>query len=289
MKNKKFDKIYIEITNRCNLNCNFCFNTKREKRDMTTEEFKKIIKEVKDKTNLILLHVKGEPLLSPYLEEILEECEKNNMKVNITTNGTLSKEKKEILLKSKAIRQINISLHSYIENKGIKSNYLEEITEVVEEIVNKTNSCISYRLWNLECLKNNMENEIILMYLGEKYKKEGLLVLAREKKSIRLGEKIFLNQDIQFTWPDLHGKEINHVGTCYGLRKQIAILVNGDVVPCCLDGEGNIILGNIYENSLEEILNTKRAIEIRQNFEQNKLIEPLCRTCGFIEKRIKRK
>jgi radical SAM protein with 4Fe4S-binding SPASM domain len=92
---------------------------------------------------------------------------------------------------------------------------------------------------------------------------------------------VFLNQDIQFTWPNINSKSISECGTCLGLKNQIAILVNGDVVPCCLDENANIFLGNIFNQNLSEIIDSEKSKSIIEGFNNNKLYEKLCRTCGF--------
>ena len=92
-----FKKIYIEITNVCNLKCKFCPDTSRKKAFMSVGEFEHIINKIHNHTNLVALHVKGEPLLHNKLEDILEVLEKYNLKANITTNGTLIKEKMQII------------------------------------------------------------------------------------------------------------------------------------------------------------------------------------------------
>ena len=77
---------------------------------------------------------------------------------------------------------------------------------------------------------------------------------------------------------------INEFGTCYGLRRQLGILVDGTVVPCCLDQDGIINLGNIFNEDLENIVSSDRAKEIVTNFRNNKLKEDLCKRCGYIKK-----
>ena len=139
MKEKRFQKIYVEITNRCNLKCSFCLDGKREKRFMTVDEFKTVIRKIKDFTNLIALHVKGEPLLHPELKEILNVCYEENILVNITTNATLLEKRLETILSSKAVRQLNLSLHSINKNENTKlynvESYLEEVFRVSKIIL----------------------------------------------------------------------------------------------------------------------------------------------------------
>ena len=279
---KRFQKVYIEITNRCNLSCEFCPKTIRKKEDMSLEKFEHLLKQINTYTDLIYLHVKGEPLIHKELKEIFNICEKYNMMVNLTTNGTLLKKSVDILINSKCIRQINISIHSAVENKKEDeeiAKYMNEIFECVDNL--KHNTIISYRLWNIKTIAENTHNKLALDMLGDKYFIPMLYNIAKENNFVKLDDNIYLNQDIEFKWPNINQKELSCSGTCLGLKNQIAILVNGDVVPCCLDENANILLGNIFENTLEEILNSDKSKRIIEGFNNNKLEEKLCRTCGF--------
>ncbi len=257
-----FNRIYIEITNICNLNCEFCPHTKREKTFMTKEEFEEIIKKIKDYTNHIYLHVKGEPLMHKDIDSIIKISNKYNLNVNITTNARLLKEKLDIINKNK-IRQINISLHSF--------DNLDEIKDLLKVIDNIEDTYISLRLWN------NKDNSKILSILEQYYNKK----IELTEKRFTLTNKVYLDKDILFSWPDINKNIITTKGTCKGAKKQLAILVDGTIVPCCLDNDGIINLGNIFDNSMEEVLNSKRYKDIVEGFNNNKLVEELCQKCGY--------
>ncbi len=276
-----FKKIYIEITNICNLNCKFCPDTKRIKKNMSLEEFTKIVYKIKNYTNLVYLHVKGEPLLNENLPLFLEVLENNNILCNITTNGILLNDKVDIINKSKAVRQVNISLHSAIQNDLDLNKYMDNILNSVDKLNNKI---ISLRLWNLSDIKDNDLNDNIINKLSTHYKIDNLKEKLKENASIKVKNNIYINQDKEFIWPDIKGKEINEQGRCLALKDQIAILVDGTVVPCCLDNNGDIPLGNIFSESLEEILNKDSTKKIRNGFENKKLVCKLCKTCGFLKR-----
>ena len=284
MNKKRFRKIYVEITNICNLKCSFCSPSKRVQRYMNLEEFEQICKKICEYTDLIALHVKGEPLLNPSLESMLKVCEKYSLKVNITTNATLINQKIDIILNSEAIRQLNLSLHSAEQNGMNKNEYMNKILNAVDIISKQTNIIVSYRLWNLQDIKKNEVNLEILDILGKHYNICNIVELAQENNFFECDENIFVNQDLEFEWPDISNEIISEKGKCYGLRNQIAILANGDVVPCCLDSEGCILLGNIFENSFEAIINSNRSKAIIKGFQEGKLIEELCQKCGYIKK-----
>lgn len=285
MEKKRFKKIYIEITNSCNLKCSFCPEGKKAKEFISIEKFENIIIQIKEFTNLIALHVKGEPLLHPKLKELLEICENNNILVNITTNATLLEKNLEVILESKAVRQLNLSLHSITKNENTDTynfeTYISNVLNISKQILEKTNIIISYRLWNLENIYENSENLHILNSLESAFSVENLKEIAKKEKFVKLSENAFLNQDLEFVWPSLDNEIVSENGTCWGLRNQVAILVNGDVVPCCLDGEGIIKLGNVFEERFENIINSEYSKEFIKSFEENRIIHQLCKRCGF--------
>ena len=280
-----FKKIYIEITNICNLNCEFCPDTKRKKEFMNLQNFEEIIKKVHNYTKLVALHVKGEPLLHSDLEEILKILEKYNLKTNITTNGTLIKDKLEIIKNSNVVRQINFSLHSFTQNKNLDKKYLIDVFESAE---NLDNILISYRLWNLQNISNNDINSDIIKQIEDYYNISNLSKQLLENEFIKVKDNVFINQDIEFEWPDINKAPIIEKGRCLALKEQVAILVDGTVVPCCIDNNGDIPLGNIFEETFEEILNKPKSLTIKKNFENGVITCELCKTCGFL-KRLEKK
>jgi radical SAM protein with 4Fe4S-binding SPASM domain len=285
MSIQKFKKIYIEITNVCNLSCDFCPKTKRAAEFMTQELFEKILFELKSRGKFLYFHVLGEPLLHPALGSYLDLCQKSDYKVNITTNGTLINKVSDLLLSKPALRQVNFSLHSFNANEHGFSvdNYLDDIFTFIHKSKEDTNIKICLRLWNLSENATSESNKYIL----ERIEKEFSLNYKLEEKlspcnGIKLSENIFLNQSQSFNWPDIAlPAEANQKGFCYGLRDQVAILVDGTIVPCCLDGEGVIDLGNIKHNSFSEVIEGKRAKKIYDAFSNRKVIEQLCNTCDY--------
>ena len=271
---KKFSKIYVEITNICNLNCSFCSKSFLPKKEMSPSEFKIVLDKIKNYTESIYLHVKGEPLLHSKFDEILSICDEEKIKVSITTNGTLLEKRKDILLKHH-IKQINVSLHS--ENK--MPNYFESVFNTCDELSKKMT--VIYRIWTLSNLALDKKSTIIVDKIKKHYKLDNIIVnKLLSEKNIKIKDNIYLDKDYEFVWPS-EGKSREIVGTCLGTRSHIAILVSGQVVPCCLDSEGIINLGNIFEEDLEDILNKKLFSEIREGFQNNKIICDLCKNCNY--------
>ena len=283
----RFKKIYIETTNICNLSCNFCPKTKREYGFMKKEDFEIIINKIKGYTNYIYLHLMGEPFLNKNLEYFLKIAKESDIKVNITSNGTLINEVKEILLKDNWPRQINLSLHSFEANENnIDFNeYIKSVLEFVNEANSKTDIICSLRLWNMDTeelkAENSLNNRILkliedMLELDLDLKEE-----LKSKKQLKLKNKVYLNMAEKFSWPDSKIELISEDVFCYGLRDHVGILVDGTVVPCCLDSEGNIPLGNIFKDDFKNIIESERAIKIYEGFSNRKAVEDLCKKCGY--------
>lgn len=283
----RFKKVYIEITNVCNLSCNFCPKTNRKYKFMGKEEFLHILKEVKSFTDHIYFHLMGEPLLNENIDYFLEESYKNHLKVNLTTNGTLLKKVEDKLINSKALRQINISLHSFEANEKTVEleDYINNVTDFITKARSNSDIICAIRLWNMDNndLKgaNGLNSDILKMLeenleldfsIGEK---------LQETNRIKLKDKVYLNMAEKFEWPDIQIDSLGEEVFCHGLRNQIGILVDGTVVPCCLDSEGNINLGNIFEKSLKDIVEDKRARDIYDGFSRRRAVEELCKKCGY--------
>lgn len=286
-----FKKVYIEISNICNLKCSFCPTTKRKAEYMSVERFTNILKEIKGYTKYIYLHVKGEPLFHPNLEKILNIAKAEGFFVNITTNGTLIKNRTELLLSELAPRQINFSLHSFDGNlESIDYNdYLQNILSFVEKSLEKDRTYLSLRLWNFN--KNDSEslqqkgNNYILQKIEDRFDLDYKIAdLITTGKGLKIKNKLYINSDLEFKWPEMSDVYNEEKGFCYGLRNQIAILVDGTVVPCCLDGEGVINLGNIFELGFKKIIESERAKNIYSGFSNHRAVEELCKKCSFKEK-----
>ena len=295
-------KAYIEIINKCNLSCDFCpagnKNLHRALKIMTTEEFLHIIGQVRGLVDEVCLHVTGEPLMHPDLEKILELCNKNKIKVNITTNGILMGERAEILFAAKAIRVINVSLHSMI-NRGDFEEYLKRIIQFIHILIEKSSATCKLRLWDIESDSNekiiqghNSENRKMLYLKLEKEFNLGFKIddSMIQLEGIRLARRVFLSQAERFEWPKSEDCSNNGICSekqekkrafCKGLRNQFAILADGRVVPCCLDWEGNVELGNIFQENIKDILNGQRAKRIYEGFTEGKAVEDLCKKCSY--------
>lgn len=275
-------KAYLEITNVCNLSCSFCHGTKRPPRFLSEEEFSYAAAELRKQTEYIYFHLMGEPLLHPLLGRFLEIANSLGFKVIITTNGTLLRETQDILLSAPALHKISVSLHAYEANENAPklSELLSDCFEFCDRSSKKGIISVM-RLWNLGGL--NEDNGVILEKMKEYFPEPWLSV----SKGMKLRERLFLEWGEKFDWPDEGAREVGSNHSCYGLRDQIGVLSDGTVVPCCLDADGVIALGNIFEESLDDILKKPRACALRRSFENRSITEPLCLRCGFAAQRVK--
>lgn len=285
---KKFKKIYMEITSACNLSCSFCPETKRPKSFLSVAEFERRLEEVKPYTDHVYLHVKGEPLLHPQLEKLLDLSMENNIKVNLTTNGTLLSKHREMLLKKPALRQVNFSLHSLDgnEEERDKGSYMRSILDFAKEASQKGHPIVSLRFWNIDpsdlLSLGARKNRALLEMIEEEFQLEHpILEKVQPGRGLKLAEGIYINQDHEFQWPALTEEEDDGEGYCYGLKDQVGILTDGTVVPCCLDGEGIINLGNIKDTPFREIIGSERAKNLAEGFSRRTAVEELCRKCGY--------
>ncbi|MBR6558254.1 MAG: radical SAM protein [Clostridia bacterium] len=269
-------KAYFEITNVCNLSCSFCHGTKRPPRFVSPHEFRTVAEKLKGKVTYLFFHLMGEPLLHPLLGEFLAISKEYGFKVILTTNGTLLRDRKDEILSSPALHKISISLHSFEANdvNFTLDEYVCSVLEFCREAAAADKIAVM-RLWN----KGGKEslNEDILTKLREYFPGEW----KESYSSLKLAERIYLEWGQKFDWPDMSAEEMGCNFTCYGMRDQIGILSDGTVVPCCLDSEGDIALGNIFTDDLDDIVSSPRAVAIKEGFENRNVTEPLCRRCGF--------
>lgn len=284
-----FKKIFVEITNRCNLACDFCPSTRRAKADMAPAAFATLLPLLVPFTKHLSLHVLGEPLLHPDLSQLFAHCHDQGLQVNLTTNGTLLPRQARMLLAAPALRQVNISLHSVSGRQSAFDSvgYLSGVLEF-SRLAATRGIFVSLRIWDLPpTLTPGMVRwqEEVLSRLEKFFELTTPLAdTVAAAQGIRLAERIFLSQKELFVWPTLLAPDRGDRGTCRGLRDQIAILVDGTVVPCCLDAEGEIRLGNVFSDSLAEIVAGARATGIKRGFQERRVVEELCRRCGYRER-----
>jgi radical SAM protein with 4Fe4S-binding SPASM domain len=143
---------------------------------------------------------------------------------------------------------------------------------------------LNYRLWNLQTPNQDTDRN---RDFRERIEKRFQVIIPDEinvksVKSRRLLNRLYLHYDTEFIWPSLDLPVLGENGTCYGLSSHFGILADGTVVPCCLDKEGNIPLGNVNNSSILDILDAPETKSILVGFQKRKLVNELCKRCNYI-------
>ncbi len=282
----KFYRIYIELTNVCGLSCSFCPTKALPTKEMDLDFFESIVKQAKVYTKEIACHVVGDPLTLSNLDAYLDIIHKHGLKAMLTTSGYFLKKHTYDTLFHPCVKQINISLNSFNKNDTSLTfeQYMNPVLALCEAKLEREEEIfINLRVWNLdEMMSERTFNETLFEKLSSTFDTElDLKNIYEEKpKSIRLASKILVHFDNYFEWPSLNNQTYGH-GTCQGLQSHVAILASGKVVPCCLDCDGIIELGDLHENTLDEILTAKRAVDMLEGFKEGKAVEELCQKCSY--------
>ena len=304
------DRCYIEITNTCNLNCDFCPKHHRRKRQLSAGEFNLLTDRVRGKVSFLYFHLMGEPLLHPLLPQFIRTANEKGFKTVLTSNGTLLHRCLPLL--EALPHKIQLSLHSHESNaRGELAGYMQEVMQFSVRAAEK-GTCMVLRLWNQggRDLENVEVMKLIEQYVPKPWKER--------PDGFRLTDHLYLEFDRKFEWPTAgekseenlkdeseeeseNGSEENLKNEsekesengsgekssknekkqlfCKALIKQIGVLSDGSLVPCCLDHDGDVVLGNLLHQSLEEILASPRAQALIEGFKHHTASEKLCQNC----------
>ena len=272
-----YSRVYVEITNICNMSCSFCHGHNRKLRRMSADEFSQILDKLTDKTKYIYYHLMGEPLTHPQLPEFIKMAGQRGYKSIITTNGTLlGRRKNELLIVG--LHKVNISLHSFEE--GTDESYEAYVNGLCDfaKSAAEQGIIVVFRLWNKGF--DGGRNETAMALLRKNIDGEW----AENTRGIRIRDKVFLEWGERFEWPDSNAEIKGNKFFCYGLKDQFGILCDGTIVPCCLDSDGVINLGNIFTDNINYALNSERAKAMVCGFGRGVATEELCKRCGYAQR-----
>ena len=272
---KRFRKVYLEISNICNLSCKFCPGTIRKPAVMQEDAFCVLLDRLKGWTDYLYFHLMGEPLCHPYLKKYLALAA-DDFKVILTTNGTLLPKNQNMLLNAKGLHKVNISLHSFEEDdEAAYEKYLGECFDFADK-ASRAGVLVVFRLWNKG--HDGGRNQGILAALESRFPDDEWKWGSR---GVRIRHRLHLEYGDRFEWPDSNAEDGGDDVFCYGLSDHFAILCDGRIVPCCLDRNGDITLGNVFEDELPDVLSSERARNILDGFKCRRAYEDLCRRCGY--------
>ena len=269
-----YSRVYVEITNICNMDCSFCHGHSRKPRRMVPEEFTRILEQLRGKTQYIYYHLMGEPLTHPLLPQFLRTAAEYGFKSVITTNGTLLHKCGDGLIEA-GLHKISISLHSFEgDDEAAFDRYIGQTAEFAHKAF-QAGVIVVFRLWNRghDGGRNGLAVELLKKYLPGDW--------TENSRGLRIRDKLFLEWGDRFAWPDREAPDQGNDVFCYGLRDHFGILCDGTVVPCCLDSDGVITLGNIFRENISDILSSPRAKAMVQGFSCRTATEDLCRRCGY--------
>ena len=271
IEEKMIDRCYIEITNTCNLDCHFCPKHQRKRRQLSAEEFDLLTDKVRGKVCFLYFHLMGEPLLHPLLPQFITMAREKGFKTVLTSNGTLLHRAMNLL--DTLPHKVQLSLHSHESNaRGELSSYMEEVMNFATQAAAK-GTCVVLRLWNQGGM--DKENEQVMDYIAEYVPRPW----KERPDGFRLCDNLYLEFDRKFEWPSANASSAKREVFCKALLKQIGVLSDGSLVPCCLDHNGDVILGNLFHQSLEEILSSPRAQAMIEGFQHHTATEALCQNC----------
>lgn len=269
-----YSRVYVEITNICNKSCSFCHGTRRPPRSMTMDEFALICEKLSGVTEYLYLHVMGEPLTHSLLGDFIKHATEKGFKVAITTNGSLLDRRGEELIAS-GVYKVNISLHSFeFGSEDEHTEYLKKCLDFAD-IASKSGVLTVLRLWNGGV--TDTKNGDTLSLLREKFPNEWHI----GARGARIRDKLHLEYGERFVWPDIDSENMGCDLFCHALKDHFGILADGRVIPCCLDSDGVIELGNIYTQKIEGILSSARALNTKNGFQNKRAVEELCQKCPY--------
>lgn len=269
-----YARVYVEITNICNMRCSFCHGHSRPPRRMTEEEFSQVLDALSGKTEYVYYHLMGEPLTHPDLPAFIQRARARGFRSVVTTNGTLLARRGEELIDA-GVYKVSISLHSFEE--GSDADFVRYLSEAADfaDAASRAGVIVVFRLWNAG--HDGGRNERILARLRERLAGEWV----ENTRGLRIRDKLHIEWGERFTWPDRDAPDLGRTVFCYGLHDHFGILADGTVVPCCMDSDGVIALGNVFKTPLDEILASPRAQAMTEGFARRLATEALCRRCAY--------
>lgn len=272
---KMYSRVYVEITNICNKSCSFCPGHDRDPRRMSVEEFERVTDSLVGVTKYIYYHLMGEPTTHPQLCNFIKTAKKKGFNSAVTTNGTLLGRVGDDLIES-GVYKVNISVHSFEgQDERAYLEYLDTCFDFADK-ASKAGVLTVMRLWNKGF--DGGRNLDIVARLKERFA-DG--EWKESPTGARIRHRLHLEYGDRFAWPDMGAEDSGNNVFCYGLSDHFSVLCDGTVVPCCLDRNGDMALGNIFEDNIWDVLGSDRAKNIAEGFKAHTAREELCRKCGY--------
>lgn len=256
--------VHIETTSRCNARCEFCAHKgmSRPQLDMVPGTFAAVLKDLSGWfSGTICPFLNGEMFLDPNLEERLELIKENirDYWFGIHTNGVLLSEHWLDVLSRHKISYFVLSLHAlnpaqHEERTGLRNKW-DHIRSLVPKIAPK------------------LKVKPLILFTDD--------LPAYQAKAVAADMGGEYMGAYRYTWRGRVSSPHTYVpaGPCEWPFGHLFILSNGEVVPCCMDLEGEALIGNIRDHSLQELY--RRIEPYRTQFRSQLAI---CRGCNMPQK-----
>jgi GT2 family glycosyltransferase/MoaA/NifB/PqqE/SkfB family radical SAM enzyme len=283
LKNSTFpprpEALILMLTKRCNLDCVFC-DIHNSNEEMKVEDAIKVI----DNANRLgirwLVITGGEPFLHKGLFDIIEYAKSLNLKISITTNGSLIDNAIDKIRRSR-VDLISVSLDgigkthdSLRKNDGLYEKVKNNILELKK---NKQDISINFVVTNknvheLEEIYNWAKKEKIVIDFWPVNFHEELYIIQKEDREIFLTfvKKLKKNREISnykyyyYLNSVFYSNNNNHLKVrCLGLTKSLGVYVNGDILTCCVWEKEKARLGNAIREDLESLWCSKEYWKVR--------------------------
>lgn len=273
MADKKFRRVFVEITSACNLACAFCAHSSRPSCFMSVDNFAALAVQLVPLADMLSLHVLGEPFMHPQLPVMLSICSKLNLPVNLVTNGTLTEQFGRGMYEEHCLRQLSVSLHALAAlSQEERTGKLSALIRLAKEKPRKL--IISFRLrggWGTPFGKET--SQALLSAFDRTETPPG------RHGGIKLADKVFLHGGEFFSWPG--GGKTADRKNCLGLNHHFGILCTGEAIPCCMAHDGKLSVGNAFKKPLAELLHGPAALELRKSLSGQGPMPAYCAACGF--------
>ena len=128
--------VQIQLTDLCNLRCEYCYNsTEHKTNELSYDEIVGILEQLREAGTLYVCLTGGEPTLHPRFADIARKVRELGFSLEMITNGTLLKEWHYQLFQELSPQYIAVSLH------GMRKASHERLTHSAESF-NKTRAAI---------------------------------------------------------------------------------------------------------------------------------------------------
>ena len=304
------ERCYLEVTSDCNYRCAWCVHPrlKRPKRhigwDLACEALRQI-REHEIARNLYLNFI-GEPLLYPRLFELVQRARRLGLPVHLITNGSLLDRERLEAIGAAGLASIKVShvgsadgsvpppeaasagLTGLIRalrgtNTRVGVVLMTSLPDLPRGIPGLRTLCTAAELDRTVARVHALASQAVEVTPLEEVRRRLTDIDWRWwNAAIALNQTLFLEIRPMLDWGNALGPAglvpATH-GSCGALRDKVGILESGDVVPCCVDYEGEMTLGNLRERPLVEILESPLARRLRESFARQEVVLPKCATC----------